>query len=235
MTDNASTWELGSGLPDDFDCEVVDAWFATDSRYNNGNTTLLFWKIETDEDMAEEQKDGGTRFSCGADWSSPDGGLTVDHPSGKTKFGNQSAIGMLIARAIELGAGQVLMDAGPAQQADVWVGTKWHMKRDSFEYTVPGADGKPEKKTGERLLPSAFNGKGEGGVFPDDSPATSPEPAPSILNDLSTELVGKLQEMKANTPSHSAFVDKAMELTDVTGNTTLVMALATPDGVYAEL
>lgn len=230
MTETAETWELTSGLPDDFNVEVTDAWFATDSRYNNGQTTILFWKGTTDHDEMPEM-DGEIRFACGADWESLDGGLTVEHPKGKTKFNNQSAIGNLIARAIELGAGGALMAKGTAQEASVWVGTKWHMKREGYDYQIQGG----EKKHGERLLPDAYNGAdGEGGTS--EAKTSAPEKGTdSILGDLDPALVETLKKAKADTANHMAFVDAAMELTEVTGNSTLVMALAAEDGLYQEL
>lgn len=230
MTDNAESYELSSGLVDDFDCEILDAWFATDGRYNNGQTTLLFWKASTDDTDHPMLDEGeAIRFATGADWESLDGGKTVEHPSGKTKFNNQSAIGTLIARAVELGAGPALMARGPAQHAEVWVGLKFHMKRETYTSKFQG---KEEQR--ERLLPVEFLGSsGENGA-----PAAAAPSAPakaSMLDDLDPALRETLKGLKANSASHGTFVDAAMELTEVTANTTLVMALATPDGLYAEL
>lgn len=226
---NAETWETTSGLADDFDCTVIDAWWATDPRYNNGQTALLFWKIETDdESVGDEFKDGGIRFSAGADWESLDGGETVEHAS-KTKFNKNSGVGQLIVRAIELGAGDALMERGPSQRANVWVGTSWHMKSEEQEFTIQG-----ETKKRDRLLPDKFLGADGEGAPTSSGTSEAEEPAaPSI--DLDPALRETLVKIKADTPSHNAFVDKAMELTEVQGNVTLVTAIATPDGIYKEL
>lgn len=220
---NEETYELTSGLLDDYDAEVEDAWFGTHPKFGNGQTAILYWKMKTDDDETPEVEG---MFSCGADWESLDGGKTVEHPKGKTKFSNQSAIGTLIARAIELGAGPTLMARGPAQHAEVWVGMRFHMKRETYTYRIQGG----EEKTGERLLPEKYLGA-EG----TDTTASPAEPKTSALEGMDEALVTTLREMKTSTANHSAFVDAAMELTSVTSNPTLVMALAAPDGLYAEL
>lgn len=230
MVDKAveESYELTTGLLDDFDCEVLDAWWATDARYNNGQTALLFWKVATDDEDAPE--DESSRWAAGADWESLDGGKTVEHPKGKTKFNVNSQVGNLISRAIELGAGPTLMERGPAQSAEIWVGLKFHMKREEFTFNIQG-----EERKGNRLLPTAFYGVGDGTPLTSAGSAESAAPAASALEGVDEGVVAALRKVKAETGSHSAFVDAAMELTEVTGNTSLVMALALPDGIYNEL
>lgn len=213
-----------TGLIDDFDCEVLDAWWATDARYNNGQTSLLFWKVATDD--PDYPEDESSRWAAGADWESLDGGKTVEHPKGKSKFNVNSQVQALISRAVELGAGSTLMGRGPAQAAEIWVGLKFHMKREEFTFNIQG-----EERKGFRLLPTAFYGEGDGTV----AAAENEAPAASALEGLDDGIVEALRKVKAETGSHSAFVDAAMELTEVAGNTSLVMALALPDGIYKEL
>ena len=43
---NTDAWGTSSGLYTDYSGEVVEATFGTDSRYNNGETTLMFWKVK---------------------------------------------------------------------------------------------------------------------------------------------------------------------------------------------
>lgn len=230
---NDESYETTSGLVDDFDLEIVDAWFATDSRYNNGQTSMLFWKVNplsnVDDSVPPEFWDGGIRFACGKDWESSDGGKTVAHPGGTKKFNAQSAYGMLINRAVELGAGDVLKAKGPTQDASIWPGLRFHMKREEYSFNIKG-----EEVKRDRLLPTSFDGVGDGTATA-STPAAAATPKASALEGMDEAVVEKLRGLKADTADHSAFVDAVMDLPDLSGDTKVVMAIATPDGVYAEL
>lgn len=229
---NEESYELSTGLIDDFDCEVLDAWFATDAKVNNGQTFMLFWKMSTDDEESPEEE---ARWSCGGDWESLDGGKTIEHPKGKGKFNNQSAIGYLLKSALDAGAGPTLMERGKAQTAEVWIGLKFHMKREEFEWS---SRDKPDVvNKSNRLLITEFYGEGDGSG-PDKTATPSQASAPaeeSILGTLDSDTVEALKKAKADTDNHAAFIDAAMELTSVTGNNNLIMAIATPDGLYSEL
>lgn len=233
MGKNDETYETTSGLVDDFDVLIEDAWFATDQRYNNGQTVMLFWKStplsEVDDSVPEEFWDGGIRFACGKDWETLDGGKTVEHPKELKKFNSQSAYGMLINKAIEYGALDVLKKRGPSQDASIWVGLKFHMKREEFSFKIGG-----EEVKRDRLLPTKFLGVGDEDA-PKSSSSKGAKAEKADVPDLPEETMTKLREVKGETDSHSAFVDAVMELPDLAGDVKIIKAIATPDGIYATL
>lgn len=234
MPENAESFEGESGLLDDYDALITDAWFSTDARINNGDTLCLFWKMQVTVDGEVQEEEIEEFWPCGPDWESLDGGDTAEHPKGKGKFNKASKVQRMIAMALEAGAGSVLASRGTAQTSKIWVGLKFHMKRDSYEYNYQGKPGKAEI-----LGPVAFLGEGDGAAAVSSGSSTTPTPetGPSeLLTSLSDETRAALKEIKDKSEgSHNAFVDGAMELTAVTSDSNLVMAIADPDGLYKEL
>lgn len=141
------SWQTVSGLPDDFDFTITGARFRFDPQYNNGETLLLELEGESDS----EDLDRPLLFPCGSGWDTPDNGKTAVHPRLKG-FHKRSHYGMLIERCRELGIIDLLQKRGAATEAKVWVGLKFHFKREVVSY---GAEiGEKEK-----LLPTAFLGE----------------------------------------------------------------------------
>lgn len=215
------------GLIDHYVGEIEDAWFSTDSRYNDGQTLLMFWKMQTDNVDVPELEE---RFSCGRDWESMDGGKTAEHPQGKNKFHPSSLYGKIIQRSVnEFGIRELLESRGESYEAAIWPGLRFEMSREAVDY-----GGEIGKK--DRILPQRFMGVvGDGG---DGAPAPSPAaPAPvtSILDELDPALVEQLKALRADSTSHPQFVDRCMDLQGVIGNDKLVRAIATEDQLWREL
>lgn len=124
------SWELESGLPDNLTLTIIDARFTTNEQYNSGQSLMLEWDGETDDPDNAELTVG---FSCGGGWDAEDRGQRAVHMK-KKHFVKNSRIGKMIVRALELGAGPTLESRGDMTDARVWVGLKFHMIRESFDY-----------------------------------------------------------------------------------------------------
>lgn len=133
------TQEGETGLLDDFDLTITNAFFAPDSRYNNGETTLLQWEGTTDNADVPETN---VFFPTGKGWESPDGGKTLEHDSGKEGkwFVKTSLIFRLFQRCTlpvadgGFGIADLLEERGDPLQAAVWIGMIFHMKREKIEF-----------------------------------------------------------------------------------------------------
>ena len=125
------SWETDLGLLDDYDLTITHAYFATDARYNNGESLLLHLEGTTDDaDMPESQ----VLFACGSGWASNDGGKTATHEKGKGRFNRSSWYGRLIERMKELGGIDALAQRGDATQAQVWEGITLHLVREEVDF-----------------------------------------------------------------------------------------------------
>lgn len=234
MPGNEESFEGETGLLDDYDATIVEAWFAPDQRFSN-NLCLQF-KLLVDAEEGGEPEEIEELWSCGPDWESMDGGETAEHPKGKGKFNKASKVQRMISSAVEAGAGPVLAGRGTAMEAKIWNGLRFHFKRTSYDYTYQGAEGKSQVLGMRAFLgeedaaSSSPSGSGSSG-------SAEPKPAAaSALDGLDSEVVEALKTAKAEAgDSHNSFVDKAMELTAVTSNPTLMVAIADPDGLWKEL
>jgi hypothetical protein len=86
MTDDEFDPYAGSsGLKDDFDGVIVDAWAELDTQ-NAGNRTNAWLKI-----LADDGEEVSNRYGLGSDWASYDGGETIEHPKGAREAGSCTA------------------------------------------------------------------------------------------------------------------------------------------------
>jgi hypothetical protein len=137
-------WSTETGLLTDYEGEVIEAWFTTDPKYNDGKTLLFVMKMKTDDADNPEWEE---RYGCGPDWGSYDGGETAEHPKGDTKrFNKNSQYGHLIDKALECGAGEALASRGTPRSAKVWVGTKWFFEAETKEVNFKDAQGEQVKR-----------------------------------------------------------------------------------------
>jgi hypothetical protein len=148
----AETWEgeVG-GFHSDTNVTVEFATFRTDDLYNNGKTLLLVLTMTDEAD--------GSNFdhmlSIGGDWVTPDGGYTVAHTKGKTKFNKQSNVQKWIdaCRACP-GFEELRVDRGlAAQDARFWSQMRFHLIGVDDPYTING-----EKHERTTIIPDAFLG-----------------------------------------------------------------------------
>lgn len=135
---------------------IEKAYFGYDAGYLSGEQELFI--LEGD---GEGQDDQVRQFySIGSGWDVENGGESV---SGHDKFRDNSAYGRFIDAALKTDAKAVIQERGYPDQASVWEGLRFKMKRKSFdygeqigkkEYLVPvkflgeAKAAKPKKKTG---------------------------------------------------------------------------------------
>lgn len=232
-------WETESGLLEQYVGTITRSWFATDARYNDGNTMMLHWEIATnDPDIPEVTE----KFPIGGGWDSSDGGATVVHEKGKQKFNNSSIYGKIVKRVND-GDGvlhdvlPVLKQRGRPTQANIWDGLTFEFKREEFDY-----GGEIGKKA--RVMPVKFLGENAQAPLATATPAaasapaaSAPAPAPAAASDdVDPVVAAKLRQAARNAGSHQAFLDAAMEIDGVTTNEALLGQVVDdgPTGFYAQ-
>jgi hypothetical protein len=216
--------DLGGYGPDEYVGTITDAFFGTDSRVNNGQTTMCFlkFKVENNPEFPELTE----QYSCGGDlnlWKTTDGGQTVSRQDGKDKsFNAKSKYMELIQRAVQLGMRPQLDARGGPLKAAAWVGFRLHMGTETRNYG--GEIGvKPIK------LPLEWLAEPTGKTITDPAHVAAPTVEPAVDAELHTKLVAA-----AKTHEYLKFVDAALELPGVAGDDSLVAALA-DESYYTKL
>lgn len=206
-------WGTSTGLYTDFSGEVIESTFGTDARYNNGESTLLFWKVRPfDIELPPDKDTIEVSFGVGGGWHSYDGGETVEHADGKTKVNNSAWYGKLVDWALESGMADTLQAKGDSPlQSKIWTGLAFRFEEREFNF---GGDiGKKKRVMPVEVL------AGEG----------SAETRTDSTGDSKDALEGYGDELKAlaeNSPTGEAFTEAAMGLTGITDHASLVMQIA---------
>ncbi len=136
MADKKS-FELDSGLPDDYVIVVEGAEFGFREVYRGGEVPLLILHCASPDTETREEL-----FSIGTGWEIVPGGERVE---GRKQFLASSWLGRLIVRCDELDMpgfdggddGSVLdfiADRGDAWEAHIWVGLKFRMCREEVDF-----------------------------------------------------------------------------------------------------
>lgn len=189
------SWELDSGLPDDFPFYIERAFFGYREEYMDGRATLLIW-----EGSSPEEDVTSVIWPVGSGWKPVRNGEAVEHPK-RQRFVRTSMIGRLIERVVGT-LGVDMRSRGPATEARVWQGLGFHLKREEIEY----GSGILEEKGGRtvHLMPVA--------VLPERQPVSTPRasaaPAPA------GGVVDRLVKM-AKAMSRDAFQRAALNLPEV--------------------
>jgi len=216
-------WETSSGLPDDFDFYITRAEFGYIPEYtdNAGEPQLLLLLYGESPDV---ELDRPIPYSVGKGWQPVKGGKEVVHEDGKKLFVSTSMYGRFIERVVkELGVD--MRSRGLPQDATVWEGLGFHMKREKIEY--PGLMSDRGGAT-ERLMPTKFLGE-KGKKTKGKSRAETKEPASKEAKEAASEpeekkeaaagesggppkkLIKKLEILARKTDDYNEFTDKAMD------------------------
>lgn len=193
-------WETdeSSAFLTNFKGTVRESFYATDPRYNDGNTTLLTWEVVV-EQVTQDGFDGEVPEETTVTWPLPpdwfsDDGKTAVNKKGKKKFHASSMYGRIIDcvlgkvenyggpqvatrtdgedLAADLTALQEVLPArGEPEDAEIWAGL-------SFEFAEVHFDFGPDKKAKDgsrmetrRCMPITFL---PDGVLADGAPAAPP-------------------------------------------------------------
>lgn len=219
MPEEYDSYEVSTGLIDHFTGTVIGAMFGIRANYSETNY-LMLWTIELDNPGDFPQVESGQmteQFSIGPEWESLDGGQTVEYPGNpEKKFNGNTQYGQIITRAVEWGMKDRLKAKGPTTNAEIWVGERFEFKaetRRSFKNQA-GETVSP----GPKIMPVAYLGANTEiqNVPMFDMSSLGLEP------DQETEL----RKVAAESGNYGQFLDGAMKLTWVTGNASMVTALA---------
>lgn len=175
---------FSSGFIDDVDIEVLDAFFAFDPEYNNGQTLRLSLDVMTDDEDFGEMGRGVLRpYPCGDGWTAEDKGAVAVREDGAQKtFNRNASIAKLVSAMMDCdGVEDVLRSEGRGdpRKASTYIGLKFHMKNKEFDYG--GEIGKRDL-----LLPVEFLGvsggpapRAAGAVKKAAAPVSKAAPAPT--------------------------------------------------------
>jgi hypothetical protein len=224
MTDKErDSWDLDSGLPDDFDFHITGASFGYRQEYMDGEVPLLIWEGESPDEDVES-----IIWPCGQGWEVVKGGAEVQHPK-RNRFVKTSMMGKLISRVVnELGVD--MRGRGPATKADVWKGLGFHLKREEIEYGSGILEDRGGKTT--HLMPVAVLEKESKGKA-----KASAESAETKAEKASDELTMKKLAALATKLSREEWQKKAMDMPEVVENDDLLGRVLddSEEGLYHEL
>lgn len=126
-----SSWDTESGLLDDFDFEVEEAWFGEDEEADsNDGRIFLFLRGTAVDDEGEEHEEHRERYSTGKNWEAVDDGAEVENATGKNRFNQNAGLGRLINALVALGDDEAafLQKRGQAYEASTFDGLSLHME-----------------------------------------------------------------------------------------------------------
>ena len=129
--------KLGSGLLDDYDYTIENAWFSTDAAYQNGTAMLLFLEGTAVDSEGEIHGDHQERYSVGADWSTFDGGKSVQSDKGSRFINKSSLYGRFITSCIDVCGIEEVLDKRTTDNgltASMWIGMKFHMQETEISF-----------------------------------------------------------------------------------------------------
>ena len=160
MPEPSGSWKTGSGLLDDFDFTIEEAWFGTNEKF--GDAVLLNLRgiaEEEDEDgnLVVTDDEHTLLYSTGDGWEVAKGGREATHAAGKTTFVKNTNMGRLIDAVVGLG-GEVIDEMsgrGDTFEADTWENLRFHIERKQFSYRDRETE---EKISYEVPLPVDFLG-----------------------------------------------------------------------------
>lgn len=250
---NTDLFEVSTGLADDFDAMVVEARFACDAGYNQGQSMLCHVTLLSPDPEVGEQK---VMYSTGNGWTSPDGGKTIIHERNRVTFNQTSNYGKLIKRLVELGMKDLLNSRGIAPfDSGMLLGAKLHWKREEAEKLNFGDGRADDGKVRTRLLPTAFLGYAaqeevdkalagymDFGATP--SPSANPTPAaPAALaasaanNAIDPAIAAKLSAIAKASSSADEFAKLAVTAipTLATDRDTFIKVISPGSGYWAQL
>lgn len=158
-----STYDFETGLPDDFDMEITNAYYQFNPKATgqDGNPRIALYlegKAEggTYETPTVLEGETALTFTVGDKWMiSEDGALIVDEGGRADRAPHRnSALARIVGSAVKAGA--PLKDRGEATDARIWPGLRLHFKREKVNMGT---------EIGERdvLFVNKFLGTAEGG------------------------------------------------------------------------
>lgn len=226
-----AAWEFGSGNRSNYDLYITESYFATDAAYQSGEAILL-QLIGHDEDGNEAKE----IFSVGKDWTSTDGGKTIESTKGSgAKINQGSMYARFCQSAIKCTPDGLLAKRGTEKESSVWAGLIFHM--DEVEQHF-GKDIQPQW----RNMPVAYKGMIDNQPSAADKVAAVKQAAASAAkikeitsNGHVPDLAESLATLAKSSPDHESFVNAAVEIPELTADDEMLTLVADPSetGFYA--
>jgi hypothetical protein len=206
--DDYDPFHFHSGLPEDFDGLIDDAYFMYDPEYNSGQTLLLKLEVKCEDVEVQEMLKRPLQYSVGGGFSPIEGGAAIERDDGAKKgFHQNSAIANLLTAMLADDAGSKAIRGpgrGNPMRAEMYIGTIWHWDRVTFKYGGEIGDK-------DRLMPNKFIGmKGAVGAT---TGATTPAKAPGATKAAPAKAAAK----KAAAPAQAAQAKREPEPTPEPG------------------
>jgi hypothetical protein len=126
-----SSWDTETGLLDDFDFEIDEAWFGEDEEADNADGRIFLFVRGTATDAeGEEHEEHRERYSTGKNWEAVDDGAEVENATGKNRFNESTGLGRFINALVGLGDDEAtfLSKRGQAYEASTFDGLEMHME-----------------------------------------------------------------------------------------------------------
>lgn len=129
MAKTRDSWATDTGLLDDYDITVDEAWFGEDEEGDDGRI-FLFLRGTAVTDDGEEHEDHTERYSTGKNWEVVEDGDEVENATGRQRFNQNAGLGRLINALVGLGEDEAefLSKRGDTFQAKTYRGLTMHMK-----------------------------------------------------------------------------------------------------------
>lgn len=214
----SDSFELSSGLIEDFDGTITDAYYGFDAGYNNGATCLLKLTVKPDDPNLFEEGETVLMYPAGEKFEPADNGASVVHESGKQKnFHKNSGVGLLIGSVGELDGGiDLLKSKGEAWDAAIWNGLHVSFYGKEFSWKDKQGEEHTYNRTLIREILDADGGetkKAPTKKAPAKKVAVKAEPAADegdvVLGNLDPKLRGKLKALAVKADDHDAFIEAA--------------------------
>lgn len=125
------SWSPTSGLLDDYDLTITEAWFGVNAEYSaRAGTDRVMLNLQGPATVDGEIVDPEhtEMYSLGNGWAVAGGGASAEHP--KLSSPNQnSSFGRLLVFLSKLDGFDKLRARGSALDAETWIGVTLHLER----------------------------------------------------------------------------------------------------------
>lgn len=125
-----SPWDTESGLLDNFDFEVTEAWFGQNEESDDDERIFLFLRGDATDETGEITEDHEERYSTGKNWEVVNDGDEVENATGKHLFHESGGMGRLITALVGLGddVAEMLQERGLPTVAETFNHMTMHME-----------------------------------------------------------------------------------------------------------
>lgn len=220
--------QAGGSRIDDFDFTVTDAWFGESEALNeaSGQNILMLHLVGTTdlEDRPVLEAEGfHPSFKLKEGWEARNGGKSVEYVgTGKSNFGTW--YGRFCDAALTLTQSVANTDQDPLNGdnhptvAATWIGSKWHMNEQSFDFGSLGSH--------DHLMPSAFLGMV-------GAASATPVAGVTAANGAGGDLRSQIEALAKASGSYAEFQTQALSTPGVSSDAALLMDIADESKLYA--